>query len=336
MLNTFIASNGTGIARAEKDAQGAWSVAQLLQGQDVRCLLAHPLDPAVVYAGTQGQGVLCSADRGRTWHAAGLRGEVVKSLAASPRRPERLYAGTRPAAIFASHDGGATWAELEGFRQVRRWYWFSPAEPPSFAPYVLGLSVSPADPDVIVAGIEAGAVLRSEDGGQTWAGHCPGADRDCHSLTFHSSDGRWAYEGGGGGAAVSRDGGRSWRKPKAGLDRRYCWACAADPERPEVWYVSASPGFSWRHLRPRGHVDGDAGAYIFRSSGGAPWEKLGGSLPQPLAYMAYALLTNAQAPGHLWAGLSNGDVWHSADYGDSWRQLPFNLGAIRRTMIGLP
>jgi len=51
--------------------------------------------------------------------------------------------------------------------------------------------------------------------------------------------------------------------------------------------------------------------------------------------MAYALLTDPDAPGHLYAGLSNGDVWHSADYGDSWQKLPFSLNAIHRTMIAL-
>ena len=49
--------------------------------------------------------------------------------------------------------------------------------------------------------------------------------------------------------------------------------------------------------------------------------------------MAYALVTDPAAPGHLYAGLSNGDVWHSTDHGDRWAPLPFNLGGIRRTLI---
>lgn len=62
---------------------------------------------------------------------------------------------------------------------------------------------------------------------------------------------------------------------------------------------------------------------------------MGGGLPQPLAYMAYALLTDPAAPGHLYAGLSNGDAWHSTDCGDSWMQMPFSLGSIHRMMIVL-
>lgn len=49
--------------------------------------------------------------------------------------------------------------------------------------------------------------------------------------------------------------------------------------------------------------------------------------------MPYALVTDPHAPGHLYAGLSNGDVWHTADYGNAWQRLPFNLGSIRRTLV---
>ena len=86
---------------------------------------------------------------------------------------------------------------------------------------------------------------------------------------------------------------------------------------------------------PAAHVDGHADAYIFRSVGGAAWQKLGGGLPQSLNYMAYALVTDPDAPGHLYAGLSNGDVWHSSNHGDMWKQLPFNLKGIHRTLIML-
>lgn len=329
----FLATHWQGITRAEGDERSGWQVTRLLPKQRINCLAADPFDEQVVYAGSEGEGLLCSQDRGQTWQPLGPLGFSIKSLAPSPHEQGVLYAGMKPASVYVSRDGGQRWRELTGFRRVRRWYWFSPAEPPSFQPYVLGLGVSPTDPNVIVAGIEAGAVVRSEDGGETWAGHLKGADRDCHSLSFHASNGDWVYEGGGGGPAVSRDGGRTWRHPTEGLDGRYCWASASDPQRPEVWYVSASPGFSFRHFAPRAHADGDAGASIYRSSGGAAWEKLNGGLPQPLDYMAYALITDPTAPGHLYAGLANGHVWHSVDYGDSWRRLSVDLGGIHRSMI---
>ena len=114
-------------------------------------------------------------------------------------------------------------------------------------------------------------------------------------------------------------------------------ACAADPERPDVWYVSAAPHIKFPEVKmmPRAHWDGYAEASIFRAEANGRWTRLRGGLPQPLDYMAYALVTDPEAPGHLYAGLSNGDVWHTADYGESWRQLPFNLGRISFQMVVL-
>ena len=62
---------------------------------------------------------------------------------------------------------------------------------------------------------------------------------------------------------------------------------------------------------------------------------MGDGLPQPLTHMAYALLTDPAAPGHGYAGISNGDVWHSIDHGEAWAQMPFNLKGIHRTLTML-
>ncbi len=329
--HTFIATTGHGLARAAPTTDRKWAVDSLLADQDVRCLAADPHSRDVVYTGTQGNGVLRSVDGGKTWQPAGLAGHVVKSIAVSPSEPGAVYAGTKPALVFVSRDGGAQWEELSAFRRIfSRRFWLSPAEKP-FIAYVQGIALSPTDPKVIVAGIEAGAVVRSTDGGKTWQDHRKGALRDCHSITFHAANGDWVYEGGGtgGGAAFSHDAGSTWTQARQGLDRHYGWAAAADPARPDLWYVSLSPG------PMKAHSADNAQAHIFRSMGGGAWEKLSGGLPQPLNYMPYTLLTDPDAPGHLYAGLSNGDVWHTANYGDHWQQLPFNLEAIRTAMIML-
>jgi hypothetical protein len=332
--NLLIGVTGKGLARAESGVNGGWQVDYPITDQDVRCLAADPHHPDILYAGTQGMGVLRSQDAGKTWQPAGLAGRIVKSLAVSAfpdgNATEQgvLFAGTKsPASIFSSRDGGENWMECETFRRIRsRLFWFSPADPP-FTAYVQGIALSPTDPNLLIAGIEAGAVVRSLDGGQTWSDHRQGAVRDCHTLAFHTVNGEWAYEGGGSGPAYSRDGGKTWRQPRDGLDRRYCWAVAADPAHPEVWYVSASPS------PYKAHSQDNAQAYIFRSAGGASWEKLSGGLPQPLNSMAYSLVTDPSAPGHLYAGLGNGDIWFSDDYGDHWGQLPLNLGGIHTSLI---
>src|SRR6266567_4988212 len=170
-MNTFLATTSQGLARASQSASGEWSVEFLLNDQDVRCLAADPLNPRVIYAGTQGQGVLRSEDGGKTWRSVGLAGQIVKALAISRTQPGTIYAGTKPALLFVSRDGGRSWTELASFRRIRsRWFWFSPAEKP-YSAYVQAIALSPKDPNIIVVGIEFGAMVQSLDAGQSWTGH---------------------------------------------------------------------------------------------------------------------------------------------------------------------
>jgi hypothetical protein len=168
--NLLICVTGNGLARAECGANGAWNVETPITGQDIRCLAADPRHHHLLYAGTQGQGALRSQDAGKTWHPAGLAGRIVKSIAVSAfpggtvTGPGMIFAGTKsPPSVFMSTDGGEIWMELEAFRRIRsRWFWFSPAERP-FTAYVQGIAISPADPNMLIAGIEAGAVVRAEN-----------------------------------------------------------------------------------------------------------------------------------------------------------------------------
>lgn len=338
-MRAVLASTWPGLARACPCTDGTWAVQWALRDVHVTALAGGPQGSGVVWAASRTGHVFRSADCGATWEnrgpEAGIGTGGIRAIAASPHDDAVVYVGTKPAWVWRSGDGGRSWSRSPGFGRARRWWWASPAEPPGWQPYVSALSVSPSAPGVVVAGIEAGAVIRTDDGGVTWSDHRRRADRDCHMLTFHATDGAWVYEAGGGGPAVSRDGGRTWRHVAAGLDGRYSMACAADPQRPEVWYVAASPLCTWPRFwrMPVAHVDGEAHAGIYRSAGGASWERLAGGLPQPLDHMAYGLATDPDRPGHVYAGLSDGAVWHSGDYGDSWTLLPFSLGGVRRAFV---
>lgn len=325
-MKTLLAVDNQSITRACSNGNGSWSVETVLAAQQACCLAADPQNAMVIYAGTNGNGLFRSSDGGQTWSPWGLVGQIVKAVAVSPHDPALIYAGTKPALMFISHDGGQTWAELTAFRRVRgRWLWFSPAEPPDWRAYVQAIAISPTEPDVVLAGMEFGAVVRSQDGGRSWSNHLSGTLRDCHDMKFHARSGDWVYEAGGGGAAVGRGNGRSWRKANAGLAKRYGVSCAADPEKPEIWYTAVGPS-------PRKSYGEQAEAYLYRATGGADWQPIGWQA-HPLPQMPIALVTDPAAPGHLYAGLTYGDVWHSADYGDSWQKLPFNLGRIWRSMI---
>jgi photosystem II stability/assembly factor-like uncharacterized protein len=307
-----LAGSASGVVRAER-AGGAWKVERALDGRDVRGLA---MDAGTAYAAADGTGIWRSDDGGRTWKRAGLERQHIRSICAAQ---DRIYVGTKPARAWVTHSRGAHWDALAPFPRWRSWFWWSPAEKPHTA-YVQTLSVSPVDPEILLAGIEAGALVRSTDGGRTWSGHLRGASRDPHVIAFHPADSAWAYEGGGTGPAVSSDGGKTWRKVTEGLDRRYCWAVAADPAQPARWYVAAAPG------PRRAHGQGHAGAAIFRADNNG-WTIVADDLP------AMPYLLASPAPSELIAVLASGEIRVSRDSWDSWDTPALELGRTRTALI---
>ena len=301
------AATRDGIARLD-NADGAWTVELSLPGSGAQCLAVDPHDADTVYAGLRERGVRRTDDGGRSWVDCELPEPGVFSLAVSPADGV-VYAGTEPSRLFRSDDRGASWRELESLLDLpSRPTWSFPPRP--WTSHVRWIAPSPHDADLLLVGIELGGLMRSTDGGATWADHRSGAQPDVHSLAWHPrAEGR-AYEAGGGGAAFSEDAGDTWKPADDGRDRHYTWSVAVDPDDPELWYVSASTGPFAAHGR------GDPQARIFRRHAGEPWRPLAGGLLEPLPAMPYALVTN---DGRVFAGLADGQIWESGDRGDTWR-----------------
>jgi hypothetical protein len=88
--DVLLGAVSNGVTRAE-DTVGAWRVERVLEGQDVRCLAAHPVDARIAYAGTQGDGLFRSDDRGRTWWRVDPSDAVVKAIAPSRHEPDLIW-----------------------------------------------------------------------------------------------------------------------------------------------------------------------------------------------------------------------------------------------------
>jgi hypothetical protein len=217
------------------------SVETGLEGRGARCLAPDPKDPDTLYVGTSDEGIFKSEDGGGTWEKlSGIEHPRITAVAVSPT-DGAVYAGTEPSALFVSRDGGESWRELEGMRNLPSApTWSFPPRP--WTSHVRAIALSHADPDLVVAGIELGGVVRSADGGETWQDQRPGAQADCHSLFAHPGAPELLYEAGGGGFAQSTDFGESWEAADGGMDLHYVWGLAADAEDPSLVYTSAASG----------------------------------------------------------------------------------------------
>jgi hypothetical protein len=299
-VRAFICSRDDVVTRV--DCDGASTQAEpLLEGVPVRCVAAHG-DRVIV--GTQGGGVLLSRDGGRRWESIELPERDVFSVAIGPA-DGALYAGTEPSRLFVLRDGGE-WTELEALQDIpSRERWSFPPRP--WTHHVRWIAPDPHRRERLLVGIELGGVMLTEDGGESFSDHRPGAKRDAHSITWHPlAEGR-AYEAAGDGAAWSVDGGRGWSSLDAGRELGYCWALAADPDDPDSWYVSAASG-------PRqAHSGGRARGRLYRWHRDA-WHEL----PVPGDSMPYTLAALAD---NLVCGMADGRLLHSHDRGESWQEL---------------
>jgi photosystem II stability/assembly factor-like uncharacterized protein len=255
----------------------------------------------------------------------GLQGRGARCLALDPKDPDTLYVGTSDEGIFKSEDGGGTWEKLSGIEHPRvtavavsptDGAVYAGTEPSSFPPrpwtsHVRAIALSYSDPDLVVAGIELGGVVRSADGGETWQDQRPGAQADCHSLFAHPEAPELLYEAGGGGFAQSTDFGESWEAADGGMDLHYVWGLAADAEDPSLVYTSAASGPG------RAHGAGSSNATIYRRSGNERWQPV----LEGLSAFPYALCQDPETPGTLYAGFGDGTILRTADAGAQWEEV---------------
>ena len=149
----------------------------------VRALLVHPDNPAVVYAGTQ-SGVYRSDDRGDHWEAleSPREGMDVWSLAFHPSNPDIIYAGYEPCSISRSEDAGQSWKRMNTDRVA---YPNVTTYMPPLAKRVIGIAADPSDPSDMYASIEVGGLLASRDGGESWDSITDGLYTENHTVDLH-------------------------------------------------------------------------------------------------------------------------------------------------------
>jgi len=285
---------------------GDWAAHERPVAESLECVAASPERPQRVFVGTVSDGLAYSPDGGGSWTTALATADRVTAVTVSPHDPDVIWAGTEPSRVYRSTDGGETWTEKSGLTDLpSASRWSFPPRPHTH--HVRWLAVDPGEPERLYVAIEAGAFVRSEDGGETWIDHPEGARRDNHTLGTHPDAPGRVYTAAGDGYAESTDGGETWTTPQRGLDHRYVWGLAVGATPDDV-VVSAASGARSAHS-----TNGESSVYR-RSEDG--WERAMAGLPGPEGLARPVL---SALDGRFYA-LTNHGVFTSAD-GTEWDSL---------------
>jgi photosystem II stability/assembly factor-like uncharacterized protein len=250
---------------------------------------------------------------------------------AGAEAPGVVYAGTEPGGLFRSADGGET------FELVRP-LWDHPTrekwEPGGGGLAVHTVVTDPRDARSVTVAVSAGGVYRTADGGASWAPSNSGVqvvfqpDRypefgQCvHKVARDAVDPDRLYLQNHWGVYRSDDGGATWSDIGAGLPSDFGFAVAAHPTRGGTAYLFPITADADR-------VPAENRCRVYRTSdAGATWEPLSAGLPAADHYgtvLRDALCTDDADPAGVYFGNRNGEVFASADEGESWTQLTAHL-----------
>jgi photosystem II stability/assembly factor-like uncharacterized protein len=337
-----------------------WSVGgPHFAGWEIYHLKGSPAQSDRVYAsqssGWFGQMIQRSDNGGNTWEAVGNEFNYdgvpgthqwydgtqhpwefkrVWHLEPSLTDPDTVYAGVEDAALFKTVDGGRTWQEVPGLRNAKGHLW----QPGAGGMCLHTIILDPERSDRIFIAISAAGAFRTDDGGKTWkpanrglkspyelpdpdteVGHC------VHRIAMHPSRPDVLFMQKHWDVMRTDNAGESWQEVSGNLPSDFGFPIQVHAHEPETIYVVPIKSDS-EHFPP------DARLRVYRSrTGGNEWEALTQGLPQKDCYVNVlrdAMAVDSLEPCGVYFGTTGGQIYASADNGDTWNSIVRDLPAV--------
>ena len=359
-VRVLVGTRKGGFVLTSDGSREEWDVSgPLFGGWEIYHMKGSPADPQRLFASQAsswfGQVIHRSDDGGASWDPVGNEFVYdgvpgthqwydgtphpwefarVWHLEPSLTDPDSVYAGVEDAALFRTTDGGITWEELAGLR--------GHGSGPTWSPGAGGMCLhtillDPENPDRIFVAISAAGAFRSDDAGATWrainkglisegipdpdaeTGHC------VHRVAMHPSRPEVLFMQKHWDVMRSDNAGETWVEVSGNLPSDFGFPIDVHAHEPETIYVVPIKSDS-EHFPPEGKLR------VYRSrSGGNEWEPLTDGLPQSNCYVNVlrdAMAVDSLDPCGVYFGTTGGQVYASADAGDSWAPIVRDFPAV--------
>lgn len=228
---------------------------------------------------------------------SGLENAFLAGLAVDPQNPATRYVHGRHG-IWKSTNGGMAWTQIVNGLSSHPSPWGSAAS--RIIDDIGAFAIDPANPSILFAGGDLGAVFRSTDGGTSWSQQgtiAPTSRVTSLAISPESSTTLWAAGPDGGSVWKSIDSGVTWTEVACCGQFRPSFVLVA-PDDPALLYASG------------GSAD------VFRSStGGASWSAV--SLSDGVEGCSF----DPANPRVMYCATTSA-IWKSTNGGQSFVQLP--------------
>ena len=328
-------------------------------GWEIWHVKGSPIDPQRLYvsqcSGWFGQMIQRSNDGGKTFEPVGNKFvydgvpgthqwydgtphpwefKRVWHLEPSLTELDTVYAGVEDAAMFKSTDGGLNWNELSGLRGHGTGSQWAPGAGGMGLHTIL---IDPTNPLRMYIAISAAGAFRTDDGGESWkpinkglsslhipdplaeVGHC------VHRIALHKSNPERLFMQKHWDVMRTENAGDLWTEISGNLPTDFGFVIDVHAHEPETIYVAPIKSDS-EHYPPDGKLR------VYRSrTGGNEWEALTKGLPQSDCYvniLREAMAVDSMESCGVYFGTTGGQVYASADSGDTWNAIVRDLPAV--------